>query len=169
MPAAESVRSTSAASDLIWPGGFGRRRDQRGLRFAGAAQDRIRSTGADRGEGALDFRRGQLSCAPTSEETVSSDCCAARAPVWMVSLVLTTRLVSERSASSTCDLMPATIPRRGPSGPRWPGVRCSRCGRRRLRRASPAGPRTARRACRYRWQPRRPGFRCPGGFPGTAP
>ena len=46
-------------------------------------------------------------CAPTSEETFSSDCCAVRAPVWMVSLVLTTRLVSERSASSTCDLMPA--------------------------------------------------------------
>ena len=47
-----------------------------------------------------------FSWAPTSEETVSSDCCAARAPVWMVSLVLTTRLVSERSASSTWDLMP---------------------------------------------------------------
>ena len=47
-----------------------------------------------------------FNCAPTSEETVSNDCCAARAPVWMVSLVLTTRLVSERSASSTWDLMP---------------------------------------------------------------
>ncbi len=47
-----------------------------------------------------------LSWAPTSEETPSSACCAARAPVWMVSEVLTTRLVSERSASSTCDLMP---------------------------------------------------------------
>ena len=46
-----------------------------------------------------------FSWAPTSEETVSSDCCAARAPVWMVSLVLTTRLVSERSASSTWDLI----------------------------------------------------------------
>ena len=48
-----------------------------------------------------------MSWAPTSAETVSSDCCAVRAPVWMVSLVLTTRLVSERSASSTWDLMPS--------------------------------------------------------------
>jgi hypothetical protein len=42
-----------------------------------------------------------FNCVPTSEETVSSACCAVRAPVWMVSAVLTTRLVSERSASST--------------------------------------------------------------------
>ena len=46
-----------------------------------------------------------MSWLPTSADTLSSACCAVRAPVWMVSLVLTTRLVSERSASSTWDLM----------------------------------------------------------------
>ncbi|MGY3419857.1 hypothetical protein ACVWZW_000332 [Bradyrhizobium sp. F1.13.4] len=50
-----------------------------------------------------------LSWALTSEETVISDCCAVRAPVWMVSLVLTTRLVSERSASSTCERIAVEI------------------------------------------------------------
>ena len=49
----------------------------------------------------------QLELGADVGETVSSACCAVRAPVWMVSLVLTTRLVSERSASSTWDLMPA--------------------------------------------------------------
>ena len=105
-PAAESVRSTSADSDLIWlaarrrptPASSARRGRWSGSSSAAPVPTAVRaaSTSAE----------VSFSWAPTSEETVSSDCCAARAPVWMVSLVLTTRLVSERSASSTCDLMP---------------------------------------------------------------
>ena len=60
VPAAESVRSTSADSDLIWLAASAEASHQGGLRIAGAGQDRVRGTGADRGEGALDFRRGQL-------------------------------------------------------------------------------------------------------------
>ena len=60
MPAAESVRSTSADSDLIWVAASRGGRHQGGLGIAGAGQDRIRGAGADGGEGALDFRRGQL-------------------------------------------------------------------------------------------------------------
>lgn len=47
-----------------------------------------------------------LSCVVRSAETDSKDCCVVRALLWMVSLVLSMRLVSEFSASSTCDLMP---------------------------------------------------------------
>ena len=53
LPAAESVRSTSAASDLIWPAARAEADDQRGLRIAGAGQDRVGGAGADGGEGAL--------------------------------------------------------------------------------------------------------------------
>ncbi len=60
LPAAESVRSTSADSDLIWLAASVERRHQGRLRIAGAGQDRIRRTRTDRGERALDFRRGQL-------------------------------------------------------------------------------------------------------------
>ena len=60
VPAAESVRSTSAASDLTWLAASAEADDQRRLRIAGAGQDRVRGAGADGGEGALDFRRGQL-------------------------------------------------------------------------------------------------------------
>ena len=60
MPAAESVRSTSADSALIWVAASAEADDQRGLGIAGAGQDRVRRTGADRGERAFDFRRGQL-------------------------------------------------------------------------------------------------------------
>ena len=41
-------------------GGVGGGRHQGGLGIAGAGQDRVRRAGADGGEGALDFRRGQL-------------------------------------------------------------------------------------------------------------
>ena len=106
LPAADSVRSTSAASALIWLAASSDADHQGRLRLAGAGQDRIGGTGADGGERALDFGRGQLELRADVGGDVSSACCAARAPVWMVSVVLTTRLVSERSASSTCDLMP---------------------------------------------------------------
>ena len=106
VPAAVSVRSTSAASDLIWEAASEEAdtsvvwasRELVRIEFAAPVPTAVReaSTSAD----------VSLSWAPTSEETVSSACCAARAPVWMVSDVLTTRLVSERSASSTWDLMP---------------------------------------------------------------
>ena len=106
VPAAESVRSISPDNDLTWLAASAEAvtrvdcasRALVRIEFAAPVPTavRARSTSAE----------VSFNCAPTSEETESSDCCAARAPVWMVSLVLTTRLVSERSASSTWDLMP---------------------------------------------------------------
>ena len=85
LPAAESVRSTSAASDLICEAAS--EEAETSVVWASRALVRIEpaapvptavraaSTSAD----------VSFSCAPTSEETVSSACCAVRAPVWMVS------------------------------------------------------------------------------------
>ena len=46
------------------------------------------------------------SCEVTSPESVSRDCWAMRALDWIASLVSAIRVVSERSESSTRDLMP---------------------------------------------------------------
>ena len=106
-PAADSVRSMSPDSVLIWSAAS----VDAVTSVACASRALVRIELAAPVPTAVRARSTSdevsFSCAPTSEETASSDCCAARAPVWMVSLVLTTRLVSERSASSTCDLMPA--------------------------------------------------------------
>ena len=101
------VRSTSADSALIWLGCVGRCVDQRGLRVAGAADDRRAALVPTAVSELSTSDEVSRSWAPTSVDTANSDSCAARAPAWMVSLVLTMRWVSERSASSTCDLMPA--------------------------------------------------------------
>ena len=106
LPAAESVRSTSAASDLIWPAAS----EEADTSVACASRAEVRIELAAPVPTAVSAvstsAEVSLNWAPTSVDTVSSACCAARAPVWMVSQVLTTRLVSERSASSTWDLMP---------------------------------------------------------------
>ena len=107
VPAAVSVRSTSSASNLIceaaseevdisvvWAS-----RALLRIEFAAPVPTEVReaSTSAE----------VSRNWAPTSDETVSRACCAVRAPVWMVSVVLTTRFVSERSASSTWERMPS--------------------------------------------------------------